>query len=69
MAEISMLLEIIRHNVQRLRATMASEEGASAVEYGLIVSLIAAAIVTLVSTLGGRVATAFSKINAVLPSS
>ena len=34
--------------------------GASAVEYGLIVSLIAAAIVTLVGALGGRIVTAFS---------
>jgi pilus assembly protein Flp/PilA len=67
MAEFSVLVEYIRHNVQHLRARMASDEGASAVEYGLIVSLIAAAIVTLVGTLGSKVVSAFSKISGVLP--
>jgi pilus assembly protein Flp/PilA len=38
------------------------DEGASAVEYGLIVSLIAAAIVALVATLGGKLVTAFTAI-------
>jgi len=67
MAEISLLVEYVRHNVQHLRARMASDEGASAVEYGLIVSLIAAAVVTLVATLGGKVAKAFTTVNNVLP--
>jgi pilus assembly protein Flp/PilA len=67
MAEISLLLEYIRHNVEHLRARMASDEGASAVEYGLIVSLIAAAVVTLVGTLGSKIASAFSKVSTVLP--
>ncbi|WP_321961860.1 Flp family type IVb pilin [Paraburkholderia sp. J7] len=38
------------------------EEGATAVEYGLIVALIAAVIVTTVKTLGGQINTAFQAI-------
>ena len=67
MLEINMYVEFIRDNIERLRALHASDEGASAVEYGLIVSLIAAAVVTLVSALGGKLVTAFTKINATLP--
>ena len=40
-------------------AHMKSEEGATAVEYGLIVALIAAVIATIVATLGTQVAAAF----------
>ncbi len=38
------------------------EDGATAVEYGLIVALIAAVIVGIVATLGGQIATAFQTI-------
>jgi pilus assembly protein Flp/PilA len=44
-----------------------NDHGASAVEYGLMVSLIAAAIVTLVSVLGSRVGFAFQAIVNALP--
>ncbi|MFI5958209.1 Flp family type IVb pilin [Cryptosporangium sp. NPDC051539] len=43
-----------------------SERGATAVEYGLLAALIAAVIVTTVLALGGKINTAFSKINANL---
>ncbi|MFY8141305.1 MAG: Flp family type IVb pilin [Caulobacter sp.] len=39
------------------------ESGATAIEYGLIVALIAVVIITAVSTLGGRLNTAFGDIN------
>ena len=39
------------------------ERGATAVEYGLIVALIAAVIVGVVATLGGRVKTGFTTVN------
>ncbi len=39
------------------------EKGASAVEYGLLVALIAAVIVTAVFTLGGTVMEAFDDTN------
>lgn len=39
------------------------ESGATAIEYGLIVALIAVVIITAVSTLGGKLNTAFEDIN------
>jgi pilus assembly protein Flp/PilA len=43
-----------------------SEKGATAVEYGLLVALIAAVIIGTVVTLGGQINTAFTKITAQL---
>ena len=40
-----------------------SERGATAVEYGLIVALIAAVIVVVVATLGQRINGAFGTVN------
>lgn len=42
------------------------EEGASAVEYGLLVALIAAVIVTVVTTLGNQVNNAFQTVSSAL---
>lgn len=46
-----------------LRAT---DRGATAVEYGMIVALIAAVIVTIVGVLGGQVNTAFTTVSNAL---
>jgi pilus assembly protein Flp/PilA len=62
MPEIGLLVDYVRANVQHLRDRMASDEGASVIEYGLIVSLIAAAVVTLVAAVGGKVVTAFQTV-------
>ncbi len=43
------------------------EEGATAVEYGLIVALIAAVIVGVVTTLGTQVNTAFTTVSNAMP--
>ncbi|WP_285248660.1 Flp family type IVb pilin [Pseudarthrobacter sp. efr-133-R2A-89] len=43
------------------------ENGATAVEYGLLVALIAAVIVVIVATLGTQINTAFTKISNELP--
>lgn len=51
----------------KVKQFLADEEGASAVEYGLFVALIAAVIVVAVQTLGTRVNTAFGNVNAKLP--
>ena len=51
----------------RLQGMCKTERGASAVEYGLLVALIAAVIVVAVSTLGGKVNTAFNKVNQNMP--
>jgi pilus assembly protein Flp/PilA len=50
--------------VAKMQALWATrEQGATAVEYGLLVALIAAIIVVAVTTLGGKINTAFSKVN------
>lgn len=43
------------------------DEGATAVEYGLMVAAIAAVIVSIVVLLGGKVDTAFSTVHDTLP--
>ncbi|MGY3564747.1 Flp family type IVb pilin [Sinomonas sp. RB5] len=43
------------------------EKGATAVEYGLLVALIAAVIIGTVVTLGGQINTAFTTISSRLP--
>ncbi|WP_322044238.1 Flp family type IVb pilin [Paraburkholderia sp. J67] len=59
--------------MQKLIATakgfIKDERGATAVEYGMIVALIAAVIVTIVTTLGTQVNLAFTKISNALPKS
>ncbi len=42
------------------------ESGATAIEYGLIASLIAVAIITILGTLGGNLSTTFSKVSSSL---
>jgi pilus assembly protein Flp/PilA len=49
--------------LDRFLSRLHDDEGASAVEYGLIVSLIAAAIVTVVATMGNHLATLFTTIS------
>jgi pilus assembly protein Flp/PilA len=40
-----------------------NESGATAIEYGLIVALIAVVIITAVATLGGHLNNAFTSVN------
>ncbi len=49
--------------ITRIRRTLRRDEGASAVEYGLLVAAIAAVIVGVVFLLGGKVKDAFTKTN------
>ena len=42
------------------------ESGATAIEYGLIAALIAVVLVTVMTTLGGGLESAFNKINGTL---
>jgi pilus assembly protein Flp/PilA len=46
---------------------VSKEEGASAVEYGLLVALIAAVIVAAVQTIGTKVSAGFSSVATTLP--
>ncbi|MDY7104243.1 MAG: Flp family type IVb pilin [Actinomycetota bacterium] len=47
-------------------ALRTEEDGATAVEYGMMVALIAAVIVTVVAVLGGQVQAAFQTISDAL---
>jgi len=48
-------------------ATLRSEEGATAVEYGIMVALIAIAIIVAVTALGGRLSGLFDTVSGSLP--
>ena len=52
---------------KHIKDVAADEQGATAVEYGLFVAAIAAVIVAIVVTLGGKIFTAFDTINSKLP--
>lgn len=43
-----------------------NEEGATAIEYGLIAALIAVAIISAVSTVGTELTTTFSEVSSAL---
>ena len=48
--------------VQHIKRFLVEEEGATALEYGLLAALIAAAIVTAVTNLGNTVSNTFTSI-------
>lgn len=48
--------------MEKLIRFFKDEEGATAVEYGILVALIAAAIIVIVGTLGQRISTAFQDV-------
>ncbi len=50
----------------KLKELVRSEEGATGVEYGIMVAAIAAVIVTLVYSIGDRVEEAFTTINTAM---
>jgi pilus assembly protein Flp/PilA len=51
----------------QLKKLWKDEEGATAVEYGLMVAAIAAVIIVIVIKLGGQVNTAFTNVSANMP--
>lgn len=53
--------------LNQLKRLLKDEEGATAVEYGLMVAAVAAVIVGIVVTLGGKINTAFTTVNTKLP--
>ncbi len=54
-----MLLQLYVQASAWLRDRLSREDGATAVEYGLIVALIAAIVIGIVGLLGGQVGSAF----------
>ena len=53
--------------LQAILRNRRDERGATAVEYGLMVGLIAVAIVVIVGTLGGQLNALFTTVSAALP--
>ena len=53
--------------MKKLISFFKDEEGATAVEYGLIVALIAAIIIITVGVLGVKVESAFNKVATKMP--
>ena len=53
--------------MKNLKKLWANEEGATAIEYGLIAALIAVAIVGVLTLIGPKLAGTFSKVNNALP--
>jgi pilus assembly protein Flp/PilA len=61
-----LMLALYAYLQTRLSDAFAEDEGATAVEYGMLVALIAAVIVTIVATLGTQINTAFTAISTAL---
>ncbi len=53
--------------VESIKKLIKDEEGATAVEYGLIVAAIAAVIIAVVMTLGTKIKAAFTTVNTNMP--
>jgi len=53
--------------IHNLMNPLANNEGAAAVEYGIMVALIAAVIVGTVSTIGKQLLAAFTTVTTALP--
>ena len=62
------MYDILIYVYTRLTAPPESEHGASAVEYGLLVALIAIVIIVAVTTLGGKLSAIFDATANSLPS-
>jgi Flp pilus assembly pilin Flp len=50
--------------IRSIRRVLVNDEGASMVEYSIMVSLVAAVCIAVVATLGHSVSNEFSKMNA-----
>ena len=59
--------QLTRLYVQAQNAMIQDEDGATAVEYGLIIALIAAVIVVVVAALGVKITGAFQKVVNAIP--
>jgi len=53
--------------LNNIKGLMVNDEGATLVEYGLIVALIAAVCIAVVTLLGQKIITAFTSVTTALP--
>ncbi len=49
--------------MNKFLALLRNDDGATMVEYGIMVALIAAVCIVLITTLGGKVSSAFNNVN------
>lgn len=52
--------------MQAIRNFLKNEDGATAIEYGLIAALIAVVIISAVTTLGTQIETTFDKVSGAM---
>jgi|LQYC01.1.fsa_nt_gi pilus assembly protein Flp/PilA len=52
--------------MEKILSFLKDEEGAAAVEYGVLIALITAALVAIIATLSGKIQVAFSKVVSAL---
>jgi pilus assembly protein Flp/PilA len=52
-----------RPEMKMIKKLFKNEEGATAIEYGLIAALIAVAAITAMTSLGGNLSNTFNKVN------
>jgi len=52
--------------IAKIKLFLIDDNGATAIEYGLIAAGIAVAIITILPTLGGKLATTFGKVSTAL---
>jgi len=57
----------MKTHLRKIMAFINDEEGASAVEYGLLVGLIAVVIIVAVTALGEKLEALFTTVEAALP--
>ena len=61
------MISRLANRLRQLRSRLGDESGAAAVEYGLLVVLVAGVIVAIVTTVGQHVSNAFSSVTGVFP--
>ena len=54
------------HMFKNMLSMLRNDDGATMVEYGIMVALIAAVCIVLIAALGGKVSTAFSTVNSAI---
>ena len=57
----------MKKSIRHFEALVVDEEGATAIEYGLLAALIAGVIVSVVQTLGATVVGLYNTVSAALP--
>jgi len=63
LAYLYTVVHVVHGRLELQRAEGRNDRGATAVEYGLLVGLIAAVIITIVATLGTRIAALFTIVS------